>query len=775
MPYSITTKDGITIQNIPDDVKSDSQVLKDRVAAIRAGGGKQPAKPERTAIEETGRALGLTARYGIEGAASGAGAFVDPVIEALGGAVRAVTGKDYDPATLTGLGQMISNTLGLPEAETSGERVVGALTRGVAGGLGGARAAATVAANSTGITQRAAQSLAQGPALQAVAGGSGGLAGQVIAENGGSAGEQLAGSLVAGILTPTVGSAGVRAVRSARAPVQPTTPVIPQALPSDELATVARQAVEGGLGSKSATRVLAEQSMPDQRTIDAAKRLGIAEHLQPDHVTTSQAFRELAQAVKSVPGSTTRMAELEGLEAVAKKADDLVEQFGGTRDFSTLDRNLKQTMQSTQEQLEQEANKLYGELRTAIPSRAPASAPSVLSFIDSRAADLGGVKNLSPMEKMIVVKLSPKTVRAKESVAGDPLMPGASRTRNTTVSREEQPTYALVDDVRRDLTAARIQRAGPFKDADSGLIKKLEAELRKDQRAAIEPYGQLDKFDAAQKVVAVRKGLEDDMAAIFGKQLDGSIVGDLKGALKVLPQGDVSKMTNLLRSIPENMRQQVVASGLSSAFNISAKNQNLSFTNYANWYEGLLKNRRAYAALMSNLPPEARKQMSDLYRVSRGISKATKERITTGRIQSVKEELVGPDNLMANIYSVAKRASAGLAVEAITTPLGVPGAGISAGIASALTKGKPDNMKAADKLISSPEFMRAIRNSGNPQAAQQLAASRAFKEFWRGLKQPQNDPAQWIRNAFVAGSADQIEVPPEQPVADEVETQTPQS
>lgn len=38
MPYSITTKDNITIRNIPDDVAPDSQILKDRVATIRSGG-----------------------------------------------------------------------------------------------------------------------------------------------------------------------------------------------------------------------------------------------------------------------------------------------------------------------------------------------------------------------------------------------------------------------------------------------------------------------------------------------------------------------------------------------------------------------------------------------------------------------------------------------------------------------------------------------------------------------------------------------------------------
>jgi hypothetical protein len=42
MPYSITTKDGITINNIPDNVPADSPDLKARVAAIRAG--QQPAE-----------------------------------------------------------------------------------------------------------------------------------------------------------------------------------------------------------------------------------------------------------------------------------------------------------------------------------------------------------------------------------------------------------------------------------------------------------------------------------------------------------------------------------------------------------------------------------------------------------------------------------------------------------------------------------------------------------------------------------------------------------
>lgn len=48
MPYSITTKDGITIQNIPDNIDPNDQVLRDRVTAERA----KLAAPEEVAIPD---------------------------------------------------------------------------------------------------------------------------------------------------------------------------------------------------------------------------------------------------------------------------------------------------------------------------------------------------------------------------------------------------------------------------------------------------------------------------------------------------------------------------------------------------------------------------------------------------------------------------------------------------------------------------------------------------------------------------------------------------
>lgn len=638
-----------------------------------------------------------------------------------------------------------------------------------------------------------------------------------------------------------------------------------QPLGSTELAQTAKKAAEGGLGSNKAKQILAEQASPDLSTIKAAERLGISEYLQPDHVTTNQSYRELAQAVKSIPGSEARSAELQGLAQVAKRADDLITEIGGSHDLAQVSSNVKKNLESTVSGLESQAENLYSQLRKNIPAKTDAPAPNVLKFIEQQIEDLGGKENLSPMERKILARLSPKktTIPVKEvenyqnmfekyggigdidksldiskkskvfsdiakkegfSVDGDArgkyltltknlgkdaegyekeivvkarisdhsnvnrgihfdendinIAPDDGFSRHTfeeaiaklksaTVDNDlntvfikqaaqpdvKHPTYALLDKVRRELTSARIKNQGPFKDSDVGLIKKLETELKKDQRQIVDRFGMTETFDSAQKVVAVRKSLENDLVSLFGKNIDGSIVGDLSGAVKTLPSGDVSKFVNLIKSIPQEMRQETVASGLATAFGKSAKQGEINFNSYAKWYEGLLKNKQAHSALMANLPSTARKKLSDLYRVSKSISLASKERITTGRLQSVTEALKGADTFMQNIYGLAKRSASGVAIEAITTPIGLPGSGLAAGIAAALVKGKSNVFKAADSLISSPEFILAVKlasKGDKKQAAIKLSRSKSFNKFVKSVGNPKEmaDRQKWILDAL---------------------------
>lgn len=532
--------------------------------------------------------------------------------------------------------------------------------------------------------------------------------------------------------------------------VPPT--VTAPAMESADLAATAKAAATGtGKQQIRAQQILAEQAAPNPETLAAAKRLGIEDNLQPDHVTTNQAFRELSQAIKSVPGSAARAQELEGLGAVAKRADDIVTELGGTHDLSTLSQNLKNQMVSTGEDLEKRANDLYAQIREAIPADTRVSAPSTLQFIEQRAKDLGGVENLSPLERSIVKKLSPKTKTTTEPVPGQA---GVTSATTRQVESEVQPLYGLMDNVRQTVgRAARMQ--GPFKDADTGLAKKLYQLITDDQEAAIKPFGMTETIDAAKAAVRTRKGLEDDVVSLFGKNLGGSIVGNLAGSTQALGKGDTAKFVKMIQAVPESMRQEVAASALNYAFGKGAKAGTLNFNTFARWYEGLQQNKQAYAALMSNLPAEARRTLKDLYEVSNGISLASKERIMTGRLNAITKELEGADTAMQKVYEVAKGAAKGLGYEVGTSAIGLHGAGLVAGISSALSKAKPEVMKAADKLITSPEFAAMAKASvrgETPKAAtvRHFAKTKNVRDFLRSAGKPR-DPSnaeQWLMGLF---------------------------
>lgn len=565
---------------------------------------------------------------------------------------------------------------------------------------------------------------------------------------------------------PGAPAAPAAAVPTAPAAVAPAAPAAPAAMPAGiqpsgavtfpvpprpaaaapmtpaELAQTARTAAGGGLGAGRATETLAAQAAPDPKVLEAARRLKIESYLQPDHLTSNQAYRELAQAVKSIPGSQARAAELTGLEAVGKQADDLITQIGGMTDLSRLNQAVRTNLSQTVGNLERQANIAYDDLRRNIPAQTRGAADNVLAFVEQRAQDLDGAKNLSALEKAVRNKLTPKEIKDD---AGN-------------VVGVRLPTYALIDDVRRDIGAAARQQ-GAFKDADTGLAKRLYALIDDDQFALAEAAGRGEQYRLAKSLVAMRKGFEDDMISLFGRELDQSLVTKLSTATTALSKGDADKLIKVLQAIPQDMRQMVAASALNTAFGKATQTGALNFNTYANWYEGLLQNKQAYAALMNNLPQSARKSLSDLYRVANNVRKATRERITTGRIQAVQQELQGADSLLSNVFNVAKRAAIGIPAEAATTAMGVPGAGIASGLTSAFTKGaKPEVLKAADELITSPAFQRlAIEGATQATPSQAtirgVALSAAFKRFADAAKMPRELSwrERWLVQAMQAG------------------------
>ena len=513
---------------------------------------------------------------------------------------------------------------------------------------------------------------------------------------------------------------------AAPAALRPAAP----AMSGDEMVQATRAAGRGGIGSQAAQARLAEAAAPNPETMAAAQRLGIAEHLQADHVTTSQAFRELSQAVKSIPSSALREQEIKGLQAVAERATRIIDD-AGRMPRADLNATVKTALQDTVTQMEATADKFYNRLREVIPARTQATPESTLSFISRRLEDLGGERGaLTSLERRILTRLSPK-----DDGTG--------------------PTYALTDDLRRE--AGRATRGqGPFKDADTGLAKQINRLLTDDLNGVAERFGAKELSDAAKAIVRQRKGIEDDMVALFGCDLSNSLLARMDQAFQGVTKGDVTKLAEFINAVPKNMRQQVMASGLASAFNKAARDGSLNFSTYATWWKGLEQNRQAMTLIMSNLPRESRQQLRDLATVSDGISSALRERITTGRINVIRDQLQPADTLAQRVFQVAQRSAVGAPLEALTTGMGMPGTGLAAGITSALMKtGKSEPLKAADTLFASPEFQsmaKATVEQSAPkmeQAARRMAQSRAFQDFAEKAAAPRELGAatQWIMSA----------------------------
>ena len=256
MAYSITTKDGITIDNIPDDVPPDSPDLKARVAAIRAGGGTTaletppvPAPAETTlqgitgaitrgvAPIAAGATLGAAAGLplagvgAIPGAIAGAGAaglamtVGDPIVNSI----NSLLGTKYTLPTQAM--EDLLTRLGVNEAKTQAERIVQTTAAGAAGAGGMAaagKAIQTAAGAAAPVTREVGKMLAAQPAAQIAGGAGAGLAGQTAKEMGVGPVGQIAASI----------AGGVTGAKLATTKIQPTAAQLPSDIADAERAGI---------------------------------------------------------------------------------------------------------------------------------------------------------------------------------------------------------------------------------------------------------------------------------------------------------------------------------------------------------------------------------------------------------------------------------------------------------------------------------------------------------------------------------------------------------
>jgi hypothetical protein len=222
MPYSITTEDGITIENIPDTVDPNSQELRDRVLSLRGGEAPPPKKEAKTTvaqdveagIKDIPRQLGLTARA----AATGAAGLPVMAGDALNSLINMIAGKQVLQMPSQALKGVLTSA-GLPEPATKTERVV----QDVASAMSGVAApAAAVRGLDPNVLTRFLTENIPLQAGAAVGGAGASAAGREYADVG--AGGQAGLALLGGMVAPSgMAGGGQVAARTAREVVRPFT------------------------------------------------------------------------------------------------------------------------------------------------------------------------------------------------------------------------------------------------------------------------------------------------------------------------------------------------------------------------------------------------------------------------------------------------------------------------------------------------------------------------------------------------------------------------
>lgn len=423
-------------------------------------------------------------------------------------------------------------------------------------------------------------------------------------------------------------------------------------------------------------RETASQVAIDPERLAAAQRLGVSEQLMPSQLSRNQQYIEIEQGLASVPGSLLSAQQKDSIKAVAKTADDLITDFGGSIDKGELSERIKSTLIKSIDDLDIKAGEVYDSIGEAIPKKAVVNTASITEKLKAQADELGGVENLDPLEKKIL-KIA-----------------------------NSNPTYALIDKERKSIGQAMRKATGPYKDADSSSLKRLYSMLTDAQEGAASEYGAADAWKAAKAMVVQRKQLEDDSIKLMGKQLSGAIMPQLGASLKHLSSGDFKKFDEIISAIPKPMRQEAVVSALNDVFTAGSRaEKQLSPAGFVDWYSSLARNPAVMRRVAENLPEGAFSRLKDIYTVSKGVRDATKERITTGRITSLFDNLDSANGTLSKIYGIGKKVAA---AEGATSSVGATGAGTAGVIAGLLSASKKDPLtKSADALLSSPQFKAA--------------------------------------------------------------------
>lgn len=500
----------------------------------------------------------------------------------------------------------------------------------------------------------------------------------------------------------------------------------PPATPQ-EVGSMARTAATGGLGSKKAAHNLAKAAKVDPDAAAAAKRLDI--DLPMDVFADDTSIKEAVGLTRSIAGSQASAEWRDTVTKAITRADDVMREIDGSPDLSDISDRTFRTLQKTVSELDDEAVKIYDAVDDAIPRRSTIEPNNMVRVLNESITDLGGVEGLTPAEANLF----------------------------KVVTSDQPVTYERLMRFKRDIGRAVRKGDGPFADADQALLKRVYGAIVDDQMDNVERLGGVDlrnNLELANQITTKKKALEATITDAFGKDLEGSIAGKLRTAITQGSKGNVSGLNRVLSAIPEDLRGEAVVSAISSlARTTRAGDEGFGFAQYAKLYSGLRENSQVYRILAKEIGPERAKVLQDMYVISKKITEARGNVITTGKANQALVQNMLAEGIVEKVFNKTAGRAIGLAT-------GSPTAAMGGAVADLMTPGQkvsPKRVEAASALFRSPQFQKMMIEAAETGQVSANTVNRVAKTgpFKNWAKQTGiTDPRAWIAATVSAGQAE---------------------
>jgi hypothetical protein len=602
------------------------------------------------------------------------------------------------------VGEVIGGALSPLSRVGPGGTIAGeALRGGIYGGIYGAGEAAPDA----GILERA---------LPAVVGlttgaGTGALAQRFLGRTG-----EVMPTPEGGVVPPVAGVVPEVPAAGMAAPVEAAAPPVAAVAPEEaaaELGTLINKASGTNAAAKNAQIKLAEQAQINPEAKAAAERLGI--DVPADVFSDNPQVRAAIGLTRSLAGSEAEAGFRTSVSNAVDQADNIMREFDaqfveGAIAPGVVSQRVKDSLTTTRAELNKQAGDIYKRVDAAVPKQTPVQMDNLFNTLTEIAEEVGQEGMTAPEKNLL------KLFQTGEAGGGD-------------------ITYGRLIREKNLIGKALKRQESPYGSMDEATLKRLYAALASDQldnvsRVAGEEVRR--ELRGANLIYAKERALGDRIVNAFGTDLEGGIANKMRSAITSGAKGEAGDFARLMKTVPDDLRKEVVATALASVTRSTrgAEKGSFGFSEFADIYPKLRANPQVYKEIVQALGPKASDTLRDLYQVSKRITDARANVLTTGKANQALVESLNAEGIIARIMgsTAGKRAVGGA--------MGfVPGAGlVMPEIMEAMSRGNPDAIRAAGKMFSSPEFQGllndvATKGDAPDRAINKVSMSKPFRDF----------------------------------------------